>query len=430
MMSRITEWLLILSCCFAATLAVDVRMCYVGVPCGSVGCAAGDLRCQEGGCLNAQNNVCPCKPFSNQCGKEFCEVTSFCGRDGRCQPNTCAARHKFHCPKGKGDLLAVKCPADSQYDQCYSSADGHFRCYSGAGYLLVSCGSQVLRSIGHYRQQLPASKGAHSRPLATHKRFLQQAVPQPGATAARPANQVYPFAQTYYGGPTAGINPYYPQQAPGGYARYGPYTVRWGGGSVDGGFAAGTGLSVGTGYTPYYGSAAGTAVVYLPSSYSPLAGPTVTYPCYSGAPPGTPIGPGLPCGVNLTAVPAAALPTVNGWPVGPIATPPATFTPGPSPVGPTPGVPPAITPTPGGPTPIPAPGVSPRPPGTASFTVASVPNVRMESAAVRRAVNPATVVPGSPASPVAPVRRDPAPPPPDKDALVAVLLKQMVSSGQ
>lgn len=62
---------------------------------------------------------------------------------------------------------------------------------------------------------------------------------------------------------------------------------------------------------PYQGHTQGTALVFMPASAAPNS-PNVTYPCPVGRGNGSIIGPGVPCGIPVTAVPASMLPTMDG----------------------------------------------------------------------------------------------------------------------
>eukprot|EP00775_Hariotina_reticulata_P003929 gene3929-4183_t len=105
------------------------------------------------------------------------------------------------------------------------------------------------------------------------------------------------FASAQTGGLTAG-------SYGGGYL--GPYNA-----------ATGTyGLGASYGFAkPYQGKAAGTAVVFMPAAFAPNA-PNITYPCPLGASLGSMLTAGIPCGVPVTSVPAAWLPTNGGLPAG------------------------------------------------------------------------------------------------------------------
>jgi hypothetical protein len=94
-------------------------------------------------------------------------------------------------------------------------------------------------------------------------------------------------------------------------------------GTYGGGFAgpynaaSGTyGLGANYGFAkPYQGKAAGTAVVFMPAAFAPNA-PNITYQCPLGVPAGSMLTAGIPCGVPVTSVPAAWLPTTGGLPAG------------------------------------------------------------------------------------------------------------------
>lgn len=109
----------------------------------------------------------------------------------------------------------------------------------------------------------------------------------------------------------------------------------------------------------------GVALVYIDRTYWPDAPANVTYPCPDGYGDGMQIGPGIPCGIPLTAIPANMLPTIN---CGGAAAQPSPY--GGIPCAPVvvPKVP--ISGTSGGPIITPAPGT---PPGTAPITGAAPP---------------------------------------------------------
>jgi len=167
----------------------------------------------------------------------------------------------------------------------------------------------------------------------------------------------------------------------------------------------------------------GIALVALDRTYWPDAPANITYPCPEGFGEGMQIGPGIPCGVALTAIPANMLPTLNcggatgqappfgGIPCAPVVIPKVPIsgsggsgqpiiapapTPGPVPVGggvispipvitppaggggvisPTPGATPVAgaTPVPGAFVPVPSPAPGATPVTTGPVPVASQP---------------------------------------------------------
>jgi hypothetical protein len=85
-------------------------------------------------------------------------------------------------------------------------------------------------------------------------------------------------------------------------------------GSAGGGYTSSSGAGASYGFSqPYFGNAAGVAVVFMPAAYAPDS-PNITYPCPDGLSVGTMITVGIPCGIPLTSVPASKLPTTGGLP--------------------------------------------------------------------------------------------------------------------